>query len=218
DLQVMSLVSYLTALPRVVSTPRRCEPSSTLQTPIPKTGFRGREETCQPASCRAEGRRSHRFHCRGRPTEHCACGWLRRQRRMTPRNLADKGANRCDRRHRPKVIVPFPTAMPTRTDMAEQNEIIQLQVAGSNERDVGKGTARLPQQAFASLNMPHGTIIEINGQRRTAAIALPPYPEDAGLNIIRLDGLLRANANVSMGDHVGVRAAEVLPASKVVIA
>ena len=102
--------------------------------------------------------------------------------------------------------------------MAEQEAMVQLQVAGSNERDVGKGTARLPQTAFESLGIVHGAIIEINGQRRTAAIALPPYPEDAGLNIIRLDGLLRANANVSMGDHVGVRKAEVQPASKVTIA
>ncbi len=102
--------------------------------------------------------------------------------------------------------------------MAEQEGLVTLQVAGANERDVGKGTARLPQQAFDSLGITHGAIVEINGQRRTAAIALPPYPEDAGLNIIRLDGLIRANANVSMGDHVGVRRAEVSPATRVVIA
>ena len=95
---------------------------------------------------------------------------------------------------------------------------IRLQVAGSNERDVGKGTARMTQQAFASLDLRQGGVIEIVGERSTAAIALPPYPEDEGLDIIRLDGLIRANANVSMGDHVTIRAATVSVASKVTLA
>lgn len=102
--------------------------------------------------------------------------------------------------------------------MPETNRTANLQVAGSNERDVGKGTARLPVDAFAALGVEPGAIVEINGIRRTVAIALPPYPEDQGLNIIRLDGLLRANANVSMGDHVEVSRAEVQPARRVVIA
>ncbi len=85
---------------------------------------------------------------------------------------------------------------------------VRLQVAGSNERDVGKGTARITQQAFDKMGLSQGGVIEIVGERSTAAIALPPYPEDEGLEIIRLDGLIRANANVSMGDHVTVRAAD----------
>src|SRR5690606_8356653 len=52
----------------------------------------------------------------------------------------------------------------------------------------------------------------------TAAIALPPYPADAGLDIIRLDGLQRANTGVGLGDHVEVGRAEVREATRVVLA
>ncbi|MFP4076742.1 MAG: hypothetical protein ACLFTD_09705 [Halochromatium sp.] len=79
---------------------------------------------------------------------------------------------------------------------------VKLQVAGANERDFGKGTARIDRSTFEQLGIEQGDIIEIHGQRKTAAIALPPYPEDEGLPVIRLDGLLRATAGVSMGDRV----------------
>ncbi len=95
---------------------------------------------------------------------------------------------------------------------------VKLQVAGANERDVGKGTARLTSVAFTELGLQQGQVIQISGQRTTAAVALPPFPEDEGLNIIRLDGLIRANANVSMGDTVEVSPAEVSPAKKVTLA
>src|SRR5690606_19070168 len=95
---------------------------------------------------------------------------------------------------------------------------VRLQVAGANERDVGKGTARLTSAAFEQLGLQQGQVIQITGNRTTAAVALPPFPEDEGLNIIRLDGLIRANANVSMGDMVEVSPADVSPATKVTLA
>lgn len=100
--------------------------------------------------------------------------------------------------------------------MPEQ-ESLRLQVAGANERDVGKGTARISQDVFDELGISQGDVIEIRGQRTTAAIALPPYREDEGLPIIRLDGLIRANAGVSMGDRVEVDAAEAGAANKIVL-
>jgi transitional endoplasmic reticulum ATPase len=44
------------------------------------------------------------------------------------------------------------------------------------------------------------------------------YPEDEGLEVIRLDGLQRANAGVGSGDHVQVDRAESRPATRVVFA
>jgi transitional endoplasmic reticulum ATPase len=100
--------------------------------------------------------------------------------------------------------------------MTDQDSL-RLQVAGANERDVGKGTARVSQDVIDELGISQGDVIEIRGQRTTAAIALPPYREDEGLPIIRLDGLIRANAGVSMGDRVEVDAADPKPAKKVVV-
>ena len=95
---------------------------------------------------------------------------------------------------------------------------LELQVANANERDVGKGTVRVSRQAFETLGISQGDIIELTGERSTAAIALPPYGQDEGLPIIRLDGLIRSNAKVSIGDHIEIRAADTKPAKKVVVA
>lgn len=100
----------------------------------------------------------------------------------------------------------------------EQTKQTTLQVAGAQARDVGKGTARIPAELFTELGMQEGAIMEITGKRTTAAVALRPYEEDAGIRVIRLDGLERANANAGIGDTVTVARAEVSPARKVVIA
>ena len=104
-------------------------------------------------------------------------------------------------------------------EVPTQTDTVRLQVAGAQNPDVGKGVARMSQEALAQLGVSPGTIVELRGPKRaTAAIAIPPYSADAGLGIIRLDGLLRANAGVSMGDHVEVAVARVQPAQKVTLA
>ena len=108
-------------------------------------------------------------------------------------------------------MAEVPTA-PDRTD------VVRLQVAGAQNPDVGKGVARIGADSLAALGLTPGAIVELTGKRTTAAIALPPYSADAGLDIIRLDGLLRANAGVGMGDHVEVAPAHVRPATRVVLA
>jgi len=95
---------------------------------------------------------------------------------------------------------------------------VTLQVAGANERDVGKGTARMSEKAFRELDLDQGDVVALSGDRDTAAIALPPYSQDEGLPIIRLDGLLRTNAKTSIGDEVGVSKADPQPAEKVTVA
>ncbi|MGM0578060.1 MAG: CDC48 family AAA ATPase [Myxococcota bacterium] len=103
--------------------------------------------------------------------------------------------------------------------MAErEREAIRLQVAGAKTEDAGTGTARVPMEVMSRLGLPEGGLVEIEGKRVTAAIALPPYPEDSGLNIIRLDGLQRGNVGAGFGDSVMVSAAEARPAKKVTLA
>ncbi|MEX2571367.1 MAG: AAA family ATPase, partial [Gemmatimonadota bacterium] len=94
----------------------------------------------------------------------------------------------------------------------------RLQVAGTKPEDVGKGVARLGRSALDRLNIGEGEVVEITGKRTTAAIALAPYAEDVGLELIRLDGLQRANADVGMGEHVEVQKADVKPARRISIA
>src|SRR3546814_16369894 len=69
-----------------------------------------------------------------------------------------------------------------------------------------------------ALGLGEGDVIELIGKRLTPARAILPYPEDEGLNIIRLDGLQRANAEIGSGDFVEIRKAETKPAQRVVFA
>ena len=84
--------------------------------------------------------------------------------------------------------------------MAEQaqSESARLQIAGAKPQDVGTGTARISRKTFQQLNLREGQVIEIIGKRSTAAIVLPPYPEDEGLDalgasrLVTLSGIVRA--------------------------
>jgi transitional endoplasmic reticulum ATPase len=95
---------------------------------------------------------------------------------------------------------------------------VRLQVAAARQEESGRGIARMPKSAFAALGIAEGDVVEITGKRATAAIAVPAYPEDQTLDVIRLDGLLRRNAETGSGEHVTVKKGESKPATRVVFA
>lgn len=68
------------------------------------------------------------------------------------------------------------------------------------------------------LGLNEGEVIEIAGKRTTTARILRPYSDDAGLDIIRLDGLQRSNARVGSGDYVEVKKAQSKAATRIVFA
>ncbi len=97
-------------------------------------------------------------------------------------------------------------------------EVRKLQVANARPEDSGRGIAHLPRAFMASLGLTDGDVIEIVGKKSTPARAVGPYAEDEGLEIVRIDGLQRANAGVGSGDFVEVRRAESKAATRVVFA
>ncbi|MFM6933794.1 MAG: CDC48 family AAA ATPase [Novosphingobium sp.] len=101
---------------------------------------------------------------------------------------------------------------------ARQDDTVKLQVAAARQEESGHGIARVPKSTLARLGVTEGDVIEIVGKRSTPARVLLAYPEDEGLEVIRLDGLQRANADVGSGDHVEVRSVESRPATRVVFA
>src|SRR5438045_7258363 len=103
-------------------------------------------------------------------------------------------------------------------DTIERTKSRRVQVASLPPADSGRGFARLPAKLLADLGLNEGDVIEIVGKRSTAARAIPPYGEDEGIDIIRLDGLQRANAGVGSGDFVEVNKATSKPATKVTFA
>jgi transitional endoplasmic reticulum ATPase len=104
------------------------------------------------------------------------------------------------------------------TDTMARVKSRKVQVASLPSGDSGRGFARLPESLMEELGVRDGDVIEIMGKRSTAAIAIRPYGEDKGIDIIRLDGLQRANAGVGSADFVEVRKAESKAATRVVFA
>ncbi|MCL7389659.1 MAG: CDC48 family AAA ATPase [Thaumarchaeota archaeon] len=95
---------------------------------------------------------------------------------------------------------------------------VQLRVAEARQRDIGRKIARVDSRAIRELNLSPGDLIEINGKRTTIAIVWPPYKEDDGMGLIRIDGEVRRNAGVSVGEYVRISKANAKPATKIVLA
>ena len=104
------------------------------------------------------------------------------------------------------------------TEPRTEARTVRLQVAGARQEESGHGIARVSRHVMAQLGVTEGDVIEIVGKRSTAARVIQPYPEDEGLELIRLDGLQRANADVGSGEHVEVRKIDSRPAQRVVFA
>lgn len=105
----------------------------------------------------------------------------------------------------------FSEAMPERKS-------IQLKVAEAKQRDVGRRLARVDSHAYRELNLTTGDAVEIIGKKTTVAIVWPPYREDDGQMLIRIDSEIRRNAGANVGDLITIMKAELVSATKVVMA
>jgi len=97
----------------------------------------------------------------------------------------------------------------------DSSESLTLRVAKAIPSDVGHGRARVPFDN--ELNLKPGDIVEIAGEQSTAAIVWRCRPEDANLGVIRIDGIIRKNAGVSLGDRVTITKVETQPCERLVL-
>ncbi|MEE3082934.1 MAG: CDC48 family AAA ATPase [Candidatus Thermoplasmatota archaeon] len=97
----------------------------------------------------------------------------------------------------------------------DEDKTLSLRVAKAIPSDVGHGRARVPFDN--DLNLKPGDVIEINGERSTAAIVWRCRPEDANLGVIRIDGIIRKNAGVSLGDRVTIKKVETKPCTRLTL-
>jgi|TARA_B000000477_G_scaffold36410_1_gene31166 transitional endoplasmic reticulum ATPase len=97
----------------------------------------------------------------------------------------------------------------------DNSDSLTLRVAKAIPSDVGHGRARVPFDN--DLNLKPGDIIEVSGERKTAAIVWRCRPEDANLGVIRVDGIIRKNAGVSLGDRVDIKKVETQPCQRLVL-
>ena len=100
--------------------------------------------------------------------------------------------------------------------MAKDEKIMSLRVSKAIPSDVGHGRARISGEN--DLGLKPGDIVEIKGEKRsTAAIYWRSRPEDAKMEIIRVDGIIRKNAGVSLGDRVTVSKVEAKECTKLIL-
>jgi transitional endoplasmic reticulum ATPase len=95
---------------------------------------------------------------------------------------------------------------------------LSLKVAEARQRDIGRKIARVDSIGMKELELSPGDLIEITGRRSTVAIVWPPYKEDDGQGIIRIDGEIRRNAGTSVGEYVRISKTTAKPATKIVLA
>lgn len=96
---------------------------------------------------------------------------------------------------------------------------VTLRVASAqHQSEVGLGRARIDTKTRKELNVDMGDFIEIVGKRKTAAKVFRASNEDEGKGIISIDGMIRSNASVSIGEKVSVMKADTQPAVKIVVA
>jgi len=102
--------------------------------------------------------------------------------------------------------------------MPEKTSTISLKVAEARQRDIGRQKVRIDGLSMRQINVTTGDVVEIKGKKITAAIAWPAYPEDQNAGLIRMDKLLRNNADVGLSDKVEVAKANAKNAKSVTLA
>ena len=98
------------------------------------------------------------------------------------------------------------------------SEWIELRVLESKARDANRPVVRIDPEAMERAGIVVGDVVEIMGRKKTAAKVWNGLPEDRGKGVIRMNSILRKNADVSLNETVKVRKVEPKPAAFVKLA
>ncbi len=85
-----------------------------------------------------------------------------------------------------------------------KDERPRLTVTEARREDVGRGIVRLDPDAMKLAGAAPGDVLEIEGRTKTVAKAMPTYKEQRGQGVVQLDGVIRTNAGVTLGQQVAV--------------
>jgi len=99
----------------------------------------------------------------------------------------------------------------------QKRKEVSLRVAEARQRDIGRKIARVDSQAMRELELNPGDLVEVVGKRSTVAIVWPPYKEDDGQGVVRVDGEIRRNAGVTVGEYLRLSKTIAKPATKIVL-
>ncbi|MHA1903128.1 MAG: CDC48 family AAA ATPase [Candidatus Thorarchaeota archaeon] len=97
-------------------------------------------------------------------------------------------------------------------------EVSRLKVAAAMPKDQGRGIVRLNSETRDELGLRSGDYVLLKGQKETVAVAWPGLQEDEVLDMVRMDGLIRSNTGVKLGEIVEVSKATLQDATRIVLA
>ncbi len=95
---------------------------------------------------------------------------------------------------------------------------IRLKVAAAMPKDQGRGLVRLNTEVREHLGVRSGDTVLLKGSKETVAICWPSLKEDEVLDMVRMDGLIRNNAGVRLGEIVEVSKIDITSANRIVLA
>ena len=97
-------------------------------------------------------------------------------------------------------------------------EKVALRVQKAKKRDIGRNIVRIDNEVMERMEIKTGDVISIKGKTESAGIAWPSYPQDNGLNIVRIDSRLRKNTGASIDDQIDLQKVNAKVAKSVVLA
>ena len=121
-------------------------------------------------------------------------------------NLDNKDSNAS------KAGKPEKQEKPVENDDGITGEKIQVKVLEAKPKDVGLGEAHIDHAVLDKLKLHEGEFIFLLGKKTSVAIVKPGYPEDVGKNTLRIDGNIRRNIDIAVGESVNIAKAELPPA------
>lgn len=93
-----------------------------------------------------------------------------------------------------------------------------LKVAEALQNDIGRGIVRVDSKVKKELQLATGDFVKLTGKKNTIAVVWQSHPEEEGLDIIRMDGIIRQNSSIALGDKIRVERVDIKEAKKVVLA
>ncbi|RMF29198.1 MAG: AAA family ATPase, partial [Candidatus Nitrosothermus koennekii] len=95
---------------------------------------------------------------------------------------------------------------------------VTLRVAELPQKLVGGNKVTIDPIVMRDLRLTTGDVLEIIGSKKSYALLWSALPDDAGSNVIRMDGYTRNNVGAGIDDRVTVRKAYASNAEKVTVA
>ena len=107
--------------------------------------------------------------------------------------------------------------MPKKEDKKPKEPEYFLKLAEALQEDVDKGIARIYSKDMEKMGLIPGDTILLNGKVPVVVKALRALGGDQSLGKVRLDGTIRANLGISIGDDVEFSKVEVKPAGSITL-